>query len=99
MKKRLESSEEDKKQKFILFVSGMSIRSVAAIENFKKICDNYLAGNFELEIVDVNKQKHQAAKYQIIALPTLIKLEPNPKRIIIGDMSDSNKVLKILNLI
>ncbi|HXU26284.1 MAG TPA: circadian clock KaiB family protein [Bacteroidia bacterium] len=99
MKKQGELFEVGKKHKFILFVAGMSVKSVAAIENFGKICDKHLAGNFELEIIDVNNQKYQAAKYQIIALPTLIKLEPSPKRIIIGDMSDTNKVLQILNLI
>ena len=99
MKEQCELSGAKHTHKFILFVSGMSVKSVAAIENFGKICDEHLAGYFELEIIDVNKQKHQAVKYQIIALPTLIKLEPAPRRIIIGDMSDTDKVLKILNII
>ncbi len=98
MKKKSNSPEQEK-YKFILFVSGMAIKSVTAIENFKKIGDEHLHGNYELEIIDVTKQKHQAANHQIIALPTLIKLEPQPKRIIIGDLSDTIKVLQILNLI
>ena len=87
-----------KKNRFILFVSGMSVRSMNAIENFRVISERYMAGDFELEIIDVTKQKHQATAYQVVALPTLIKIEPAPQRIIIGDLSDTKKVLKILNI-
>ena len=98
MKKKNELHSVKNKNKFILFVSGMSVRSVNAIENIGKICKEHLAEDFELEIIDINKQKHQAARYQIIALPTLIRLEPMPTRIILGDLSDTEKVLRILNI-
>ncbi|MES2592986.1 MAG: circadian clock KaiB family protein [Bacteroidota bacterium] len=84
--------------KFILFVSGMSVKSITAIENITKICNTHLFGNFELEIIDVNKEKHQAAQHQIIGLPTLIKTGPGPIRTILGDLSETDKVLKILNI-
>lgn len=99
MKNQENSPEKKEKYKFILFTSGMAIKSLTAIENFKKIGDEHLKGNYELEIIDVNKQKHQAVNYQIVALPTLIKLEPQPKRVIIGDLSDTQKVLQVLNLV
>lgn len=96
MKKR--ESTVGATNKFILFVSGMSVKSLNAIENITKIGEKYLGGNFELQIIDVTKEKHQAAHYQIIGLPTLIKTDPIPVRTILGDLSETDKVLKILNL-
>jgi circadian clock protein KaiB len=84
--------------KFILFVSGMSVKSGHAIENLRRICDKYLIQNYELEIIDISRDIELAAVYEIVAIPTLIKTYPAPKRIIIGDLSDQEKVLKILNL-
>ena len=76
----------------------MSPKSSHAIENLRKICDSYLKGNFELDIVDISRDPHMAADYQIIGIPTLIKANPNPPRIILGDLSDTEKVLKILDI-
>ena len=86
------------KHKFLLFVSGMSVKSGHAIENLREICDNYLGGNYELEIIDISRDTEQAVVYGIVAIPTLIKIHPAPRRIIIGDLSDKEKVFKILNL-
>jgi len=86
------------KYSLILFIAGMSPKSVNAIENLRRICDKYLPGNFELEIIDININKEQAVSYEIIGIPTLIKTSPNPKRILIGDLSDTSKVLSILDL-
>ncbi|OIV40129.1 circadian clock KaiB family protein [Flavobacterium johnsoniae] len=86
------------KHKFILFVSGMSVKSGHAIENLRRICDTYLKENYELEIVDISRDKEQAVIHQIVAIPTLLKINPEPKRIILGDLSDKDKVLRILNL-
>lgn len=83
------------KHKFKLFVSGMSVKSGHAIENLRKICDTYLKNNYELEIVDISRDKEQAVIHQIVAIPTLIKTQPEPKRIILGDLSDKEKVLYI----
>jgi circadian clock protein KaiB len=85
------------KHQFILFVSGMSVKSVLAIENLRKICDRYLADNFELQIVDISRDQEQASIHQIVAIPTLVVTGPNP-RIILGDLSDTPKVLRILNI-
>ncbi|KUJ59332.1 circadian clock protein KaiB [Flavobacteriaceae bacterium CRH] len=86
------------KYKFMLFVSGMSVKSGHAIENLRRICDQYLDNNYELEIIDISRDTEQAVIHQIVAIPTLIKTNPAPKRIILGDLSDREKVLKILNI-
>jgi len=77
----------------------MSVKSINAVENFGRICDKHLQGKFELEIIDINKDKQQAINYQIIALPTLMRISPAPTRTILGDLSDEEKVLRILNII
>ncbi|QSB25638.1 circadian clock KaiB family protein [Flavobacterium sp. CLA17] len=84
--------------KFMLFVSGMSVKSGHAIENLRKICDKYLTDNYELEIIDISRDTEQAVIHQIVAIPTLIRTDPAPHRIILGDLSDREKVLRILNI-
>jgi circadian clock protein KaiB len=86
------------KHKFMLFVSGMSVKSGHAIENLRVICDKYFPNSYELEIIDISRDTEQALIHQIVAIPTLIKISPAPRRIILGDLSDKEKVLKILNL-
>jgi len=86
------------KYKFMLFVSGMSVKSGHAIENLRRICDQHLENNYELEIIDISRDTEQAVIHQIVAIPTLIKTDPAPKKIILGDLSDKQKVLKILNI-
>lgn len=86
------------KHKFMLFVSGMSVKSGHAIENLRKICDQYLKDTYELEIIDISRDTEQAVIHQIVAIPTLIKTDPAPIRIILGDLSDKEKVLRILNI-
>jgi len=81
-----------------LFVTGVTPNSSRAISNLKGICDKHLKGNYELEIIDVYQQPLIAEHEQIIALPMLIKQSPSPKRRLIGDMSDTEKVLRGLNL-
>lgn len=81
-----------------LFVTGASPNSVRAIANLKSICQQYLVDNYSLDIIDVYQQFLEAEHYQLIALPMLIKYEPAPLRRIIGDLSDTEKVLKALGL-
>jgi circadian clock protein KaiB len=81
-----------------LFVTGASRNSTRAITNLKAICEKYLKGNYELEIIDVYQQPLIAEREQIIALPLLIKRSPSPERRLIGDMSDTEKVLRGLGL-
>ena len=90
-----------KKGKYILrlSISGASSRSALAIENLKKICEEYLQGRYELEVIDLFQHPVLAKDEQIIAAPTLIKKLPLPLRRIIGDMSDKDKVLIGLDLV
>ena len=86
------------KHKFSLFISGMSVKSGHAIQNLRKICDTYLADNYEVEIIDISRDKELATIHQIVAIPTLIRTSPAPRRIILGDLSDKEKVLHVLNI-
>jgi circadian clock protein KaiB len=82
-----------------LFVTGASPNSVRAITNLSEICKTYLAGKYSLEVIDVYQQSLLAKKEQIIALPLLVKKLPLPERRLIGDLSDTQKVLKGLGII
>ena len=88
------------KEKYILrlYITGSTIRSVLALSNLKEICEEYLGGRYELEVIDLYLHPSLAKGEQIIAAPTLIKKMPLPFRRIIGDMSDKGKVLLGLDL-
>jgi len=82
-----------------LFVTGILPNSARAIINSKAICEKYLKGRYELEIIDIYQQPSLALAEEIIAVPLLIKKFPLPEERLIGDMSDTNKVLEGLHLI
>ena len=82
-----------------LFVSGASPNSVRAIHNLKAICNEHLKDPYTLEIIDVHQDSSLAQSEQIVALPLLIKKFPLPERRLIGDMSNTGKVLTGLGLI
>lgn len=81
-----------------LYLTGSTSRSILALTNLKKICEEYLEGRYELEVIDLYQKPSLAKGDQIIAAPTLIKKLPLPFRRIIGDMSDKEKVLLGLDL-
>lgn len=81
-----------------LFVTGASPNSTRAISNLKNICEEYLKGRYELEIIDVYQQPLMAEREQLIALPLLIKKTPGSERRLIGDMSNKIKVLQGLGI-
>lgn len=81
-----------------LFITGATSRSMLAISNLKKICEENLNGRYELEVIDLYQKPAMAKQEQIIAAPTLIKKLPLPFRRIIGDMSNEEKVLIGLDL-
>jgi circadian clock protein KaiB len=81
-----------------LYITGMTPRSTRAILNIKKICDEYLSGRYELEVIDIYQNPILAKGEQIIAAPTLIKKLPLPLRKFIGDMSDTERILVGLDL-
>jgi circadian clock protein KaiB len=76
-----------------LYVTGTTPASVRAVANIKHICEEHLLGRYELEVIDLYQQPILAKGEQIIAAPTLIKKLPLPLRRIIGDMSDTERVL------
>jgi circadian clock protein KaiB len=81
-----------------LFITGATPNSLRAVENIKQICEEHLKGNYALEIIDVYQQHAIAAQEQLVALPLLVKKLPLPERRMIGDLSDTAKVLKGLGL-
>jgi circadian clock protein KaiB len=90
-----------KKERYVLrlYVTGMTARATRAIQNVRDICNEHLAGRYELEVIDVYQQPVLAKDEQIIAAPTLVKKLPLPLRRIIGDMSHRDRVLLGLDLV
>ena len=81
-----------------LFVTGLTPRSIRAVLNLRTICDHFLEGRYELEVVDIYQQPVLAKGEQIIAAPTLLKKLPLPMRRMIGDMSNRESVLLGLDI-
>ena len=81
-----------------LYVTGTTPRSARAIQSIKDICEEHLQGRYDLEVIDVYQRPRLAADEQIVATPTLIKVLPTPLRRLIGDLSDSERVLVGLDL-
>jgi len=81
-----------------LYVAGQTPNSVRAIENMKRICEEFLKGHYNLEVIDIYQQPVLAKGDQIIAVPTLIKKLPPPLRKFIGDMSATERILVGLDL-
>jgi circadian clock protein KaiB len=82
-----------------LFVTGTTARSQRAIENMRRICEDTLAGRYDLEVIDVYLHPEATRDLQIVATPTLVKVLPEPLRRIIGDLSDRERVLAGLNIL
>jgi len=95
-----QASKEKGQEKYLLrlFVSGMTPRSIQAIDNLKKICEEQLHGRYTLEVIDISQQPEAVRKEEILATPTLIKELPKPIRRIIGDLSNRERILIGLNL-
>lgn len=82
-----------------LYVAGQTPKSLIAFANLKKICEEYLNGEYTIEIIDLSQQPHLAGEYQIVALPTLVRKLPPPIKKIIGDLSNTEKVLLGLQIV
>jgi circadian clock protein KaiB len=81
-----------------LYVAGHTPRSMTALANLKKICDEHLHGVYELEVIDLIKQPQLASGDQIFAIPTLVRRLPSPVKKIIGDLSNTERVLVGLDI-
>lgn len=92
--------EQDGEKVYILrlYVAGQTRKSLAAFANLKKICEEHLQGRYKIEVVDLLEKPQLAKGDQILAIPTLVRQLPPPLKKIIGDLSDTEKVLVGLDL-
>jgi circadian clock protein KaiB len=81
-----------------LYITGATPNSLRAVRNIKEICEQYLAGRYELLIVDIYQQPHRASEEQIVAAPTLVRVRPLPRRQLVGDLSNREAVLISLGI-
>ena len=81
-----------------LYVAGQSPKSLTAFSNLKKICEEHLDGRYRIEVIDLVAQPQLSRGDQILAIPTLVRKLPQPVRKIIGDLSDTSRVLVGLDL-
>lgn len=81
-----------------LYVAGQTPRSIAAFANLKKMCEEHLAGRYNIEVVDLVKHPQLVAGDQILAIPTLVRKLPQPLRKIVGDLRDTERALVGLQL-
>lgn len=82
-----------------LYIAGKTTKSVTALHNLKKYCEEHLQGKYKIEVVDLLQTPQLAEGDQILAVPTLVKKVPEPIRKIIGDLSNEEKVLVGLNIV
>jgi circadian clock protein KaiB len=82
----------------LLYIAGQTPKSIKALENIKKYAEEYLAGKYSIEIIDLLKNPQLAEGDQILAVPTLVRKFPEPIRKIIGDLSNEERVLVGLNI-
>jgi circadian clock protein KaiB len=90
---------DSKKLILKLYVSGMSVKSMTAIENINRICNKHFDGTYQLEIIDIYKNPKLASEQQIVFSPSLVKSFPLPKKTLIGNFSNSQKVLNGLGIV
>jgi circadian clock protein KaiB len=81
-----------------LYIAGQSARSIAAIANLRKVCEEHLKGRYSVEVIDLLERPQLAKGDQILAIPTLVLKLPEPVRKIIGDLSNTDRVLIGLDL-
>ncbi len=92
------SSHSEPRYVLRLYVSGASIKSLAAIRNIRNICQANLSGRYTLEVVDIYQQPERAVRDQVVAAPMLVKERPLPRRQVIGTLSNMQRVMRILGL-
>jgi len=91
-------TDPDETWELRLYIAGQTPKSVAAFNNLKRICEQYLAGRYRIEVIDLLQNPKLARDQQIVAIPTLIRNLPEPIRKIIGDLSDTERALVGLQL-
>lgn len=86
-------AEDEKGWNLRLYVAGQTPKSIAALANLRRLCEEHLEGRYSLEIIDLLIQPERATSDQILAIPTLVRKLPEPVRKIIGDLSNKDRVL------
>ncbi|HKD28049.1 MAG TPA: circadian clock KaiB family protein [Xanthobacteraceae bacterium] len=81
-----------------LYVAGQTPKSIAAICNLRRLCEKYLSGRYRLDVIDLMADPNLAQRDQIVAIPTLVRSMPEPIKRIIGDLSNSRRVLTWLGI-
>jgi circadian clock protein KaiB len=89
----------EKKWELRLYIAGKTEKSITALNNLKRYCEDYLKGQYRIEVIDLMEKPQLAEGDQILAVPTLVRKVPEPIRKIIGDLSDQEKVLVGLNIV
>jgi circadian clock protein KaiB len=89
---------KNKKWELRLYIAGQTPKSVAALTNIKRYCEEHMSGQYSIEVIDLLKHPQLAEGDQIFAIPTLVRKVPEPIRKIIGDLSNEERVLVGLNL-
>ena len=92
------SVDDDDIWDLCLYVAGQSPKSLRAFTNLKRLCEEHLSGQYKIEIVDLVENPSLARTHEILAIPTLVRRLPVPLRKIIGDLSDTERVLVSLSL-
>jgi circadian clock protein KaiB len=98
MKKKSDPKTSGKAYELRLYVAGQTPKSLAAFANLKEICEEHLAGQYHIEIIDLLNNPQLAGGDQILAIPTLLRKSPEPIKKIIGDRSNTERVLDGLDL-
>lgn len=93
-----QAASNEEKVHLRLYVAGQTPKSLAAIANLKRMCEEHLAGGYTIEVVDLQVTPQLAAGDQIVAVPTLIRRLPPPLRRVIGDLSNAERVLVGLDI-
>jgi circadian clock protein KaiB len=99
VKKNTLARKNNDKWALFLYVAGKTQRAASAISNLKIICEDRLKDNYRIEVIDLLKNPQLARSEQIVAVPTLVRKSPLPKKSIIGDLSNTDRVLAGLDLI
>jgi circadian clock protein KaiB len=94
----LAEARDDPQWELRLYVAGQTPKSLTAFANLKKLCEEHLAGRYRIEIIDLLQHPQLAAGDQIVAIPTLVRQLPQPLKKIIGDLSNTERVLVGLDL-
>jgi circadian clock protein KaiB len=97
-KPKEKSQKTSKEWELRLYVAGQTPKSLAAFANLKKICEDHLEGEYHIEVIDLLKNPQLASGDQILAIPTLVRKLPEPIRKIIGDLSNTERVLVGLDI-